>query len=735
MKKQFFIIGMHCASCASKIEQKLGSSKGISKAVVNFATSKATLEFDEKIIKIEEIIKIVKSLGYELSEENADGSRDHEKEEREKEIRMLRNNLNYSILFTIPVVLLALPEMLGELSPFEFPEFIMKNMALIQFLFTTSILLINRNMFFIGFRSLIERSPDMYSLVALGVGTAYAYSIFVGFNIIEGSLYYETAALLLTFILLGKYLETSAKGKTSEAIKKLIGLQPKTAIILRNGKEFKVNISEVKIGDLILVKPGEKIPVDGVLVSGSSSIDESMITGESIPVHKRNRGDRIIGATINKTGSFIFKATGIGSNTLLAGIIRLVEEAQGSKAPIQKIADQVAGYFVWAVISLSLVAFSYWFFIVGQEFLFALTILVSTLIIACPCAMGLATPTAVMMGIGKGAENGVLIKHAEALEMLHQVNTIIFDKTGTITKGEAVVTDLISFSENKNNFLRIVASAESSSEHHLAQAVVKKAKGIKLIKPSKFIAIPGFGVKAEVDRKSVLIGNIQLMKKEGIDFSNHINDMETLEAQGKTTVLVSINKKPMGMIAIADTLKEHSKEAIGKLHSLGYETIMITGDNERTALAIAKQAGIDKILASVLPDGKAKEVKKLQSSGKKIAFVGDGINDAPALASADVGIAVGSGTDVAIESGSIVLVKNDLRDLVKAISISRYSLNKIKQNLFWAFAYNSLGIPIAMGILYPFTGFLLNPVLAGAAMALSSISVVSNSLLMKRFKP
>jgi len=582
--------------------------------------------------------------------------------------------------------------------------------------------------------------PGMDSLVALGVGTAYGYSSAVAFGFIEGGVYYETAALLLSFIVLGKYLEAVAKGKTSEAIKRLVGLQPKTALVVRNGKEAEVPISEVVVGDTVVVRPGGKIPVDGVVLSGTSSVDESMVTGESIPVHKK-KGDVVIGATINKTGSFNFRATKVGSDTMLAQIIRLVEGAQGSKAPVQRLADTVSGYFVHAVLVLAFLAFAWWYLFAGQGFIFALNIFVATLIIACPCAMGLATPTAVMIGTGKGAENGILIKDAESLELLHKCDTIVFDKTGTITKGEAVVTDVATtsgFKGDEKALLSLCASAESNSEHHFAQAIRNRAKkaGAKITKPSAFAAIPGKGVRATVAKKEILIGNLALMKQGGVEAGDaFVDQMYHLELEGKSVVAVAADGGLAGMVAIADTIKEHSAQAIASLSRMGYETAMITGDNERTASAIAKQAGIKRVMAHVLPEDKSEEVARLQKEGRKVAFVGDGINDAPALAQADVGIAIGAGTDVAIESASVVLVKSDLRDLVSAIELSSYTMKKIKQNLFWAFAYNAVGIPVAMGVLYPVFGFLLSPVIAGAAMAFSSVSVVSNSLLMRGFRP
>jgi Cu+-exporting ATPase len=747
MKKETLpITGMDCAACASVIERRLRKLEGVASANVNYATSKSTIEYDEGKTNVGEFRKTLEALGYGIEGglERGGAPSDHEKMMREEEISNLKMRLMYSALLTLPILILGLPEMLKGFVALEYPEFLMAKMAILQFFLATPVLYLNRDFFDRGIRGLINQAPGMDSLVALGVGTAYVYSVLVGFGFIDGHIYYETAALLLTFILLGKYLEAVAKGKTSEAIKRLMGLQPKTANIIRKGKEVEIPIDAVVVGDIVVVRPGEKIPVDGTIVEGESSIDESMITGESLPVHKRT-GMKVIGATINKTGSFKFKAMKVGADTMLAQIIKLVEDAQGSKAPIQALADLVAGYFVQGVIVLALLAFGYWYFVAGQAFVFALTILVSTLIIACPCAMGLATPTAVMIGTGKGAENGILIKDAESLEILHQCRTVVFDKTGTITKGEATVTDVLPVGVSQALLLQLAASAEAKSEHHLAQAVVKEAKSrrLKLTDAKKFSAIPGHGVEAVVGKAKVFVGNLVLMKRERIAVnSDIIKKMEKLEGDGKTVVVVGVGKKLVGMIAIADTIKDTSREAIAQLHAMGYSTVMITGDNERTANAIAKQAGIGRVLAHVLPEDKANEVKKLQAGegmgGKarqKVAFVGDGINDAPALAQADVGIAIGAGTDVAIESASVVLVKSDLRDIVTAMQLSRYTLNKIKQNLFWAFAYNSVGIPVAMGALYPFTGFLLNPVVAGAAMAFSSVSVVSNSLLMRGFKP
>jgi Cu+-exporting ATPase len=536
--------------------------------------------------------------------------------------------------------------------------------------------------------------------------------------------------------LLGKLLEAAAKGRTSEAIKKLMGLQPKTATVIRKGEEMQIPIDDVVVGDMIIVKPGQKIPVDGVVVEGFSSVDESMITGESIPVEK-HKGDTVIGATINKQGSFRFRAAKVGRNTALRQIIRLVEEAQGSKAPIQKLADRVSGIFVPAVLIIAILSFSFWYFIMGQSFVFSLSIFVAVLIIACPCALGLATPTAIIAGTGKGAENGILIKDAEALEKAHRLDTIVFDKTGTLTNGKPVVTDIIAIGKlEEKDVLRYAAIAEKNSEHPLAEAVLVKAREGKIKVPDagSFEALPGHGIIAKFERRVMLLGNRNLMKKYGIETGGLEEKIGALENEGKTVMILSLNGKAAGLVAVADTLKDSSKEAVMKLRGMGKDVIMITGDNRRTADAIGKQAGIEHILAEVLPEEKEKEIEKLQKKGRIVAMVGDGINDAPALARADIGIAIGAGTDVALETGQIVLIKNDARDVAKAIELSNYTFKKIRQNLFWAFFYNSIGIPVAAGVLYPFTGFLLDPMVAGAAMAFSSVSVVSNSLMMKRYK-
>jgi Cu+-exporting ATPase len=580
----------------------------------------------------------------------------------------------------------------------------------------------------------------MDSLIFIGTATAYFYSLIVTFfsffkKSFEAHLYYEATVLILLFISLGKYLEAITKGKTSEAIKKLIGLQPKEATIIKENVEMKISISEVKVGDIVLVRPGEKIPVDGVVIDGYSAVDEKAITGESIPVEKKV-GDEVIGGTVNKTGVLKVRATRVGKETMLYQIIKIVEEALGSKAPIQLLADKVSFYFVPIVIGIAIFSLLIWL-LLGKSFPFALTVFVSVLIIACPCALGLATPTAVMMGTSLAAQRGILIKSGKALEMARDVNMVIFDKTGTLTKGEPAVTDIVPFSRSEKEILQIAASIEKNSEHPLAEAIVKKAKeeNLDLFEVKNFQAIPGRGVVGEFKGKKIILGTRKLMIENQIDTSKIEEKLVSLEDQGKTTMILAENKEIIGIVAVADTLKEYSKEAVEILHRMGKKVGIITGDNRRVANAIAKQLGIDKVLAEVLPQEKAAEIKKLQSEGNIVAMVGDGINDAPALAQADLGIALGSGTDIAMETGEIVLIKDDLRDVVLAMDLSKYTLNKIKQNLFWAFFYNVISIPIAAGVFYPFTGLLLNPAIAAAAMAFSSVSVVSNALLMKRYKP
>ncbi|MDP2750658.1 MAG: copper-translocating P-type ATPase, partial [Nanoarchaeota archaeon] len=588
-----------------------------------------------------------------------------------------------------------------------------------------------------AFIALRGKSANMDTLIVLGTSAAYFYSVYAVL-IGEGFQYFEASAVLITIVLLGRFLEARAKSKTSEAIEKLVGLKPKTAIVIRKGKELTIDVDAVIVGDIILVKPGEKIPVDGMLTEGHSSVDESMVTGESIPVEKK-KNDKVIGGTINKHGSLKFKATKVGANTTLARIIKLIEDAQGSKAPIQRFADTISAYFVPIVLFIAFATFSVWFFIVGAEFNFALMVSIAVLVIACPCALGLATPTAIMVGTGKGAINGILIKGGEALETANKINAVILDKTGTITKGKPEVTDIMPVSKSKMTkvqLLRIAASIEHKSEHPLAEAIVRKAKEekIELKKTSSFKAIPGHGIIAKIGKVSYRLGNAKFMKDNKISFKSYETSVHELEEEGKTVMMLANERKPIGIIAVADTIKETSPEAITAMTDMGITVYMITGDNERTAQAIAKKVGLTHYFAEVLPEDKAGHVKRLQQEGKVVAMVGDGINDAPALAQADIGIAMGSGTDVAMESGNIVLMKDDLRDVVKAIKLSKMTMWKIKQNMFWALIYNVLGIPIAAGLIYPFTGMLLNPMMAGGAMALSSVSVVTNSLLLKMKK-
>ncbi len=730
------VLGMDNPHCVGIVGSALNKQKGIiSKELL--VTEKATITFSPKIITKEQIQKVIKDVGYDNFEESAE-TVDREKEARNKEVKSLKLKVVFSAILGIPLLYFAMAPMIG-LPSIENT----KILAITQLILTTPIMLIGYQFFTKGTISVIKtRTANMDTLIAVGTGAAYLYSLIATYFIFQGNntfgkenLYYEIAGLLIVFILLGRFLEAVAKGRASEAIKKLLGLQPKTAIIIKNKKEVEIPIEEVKVGDLVVVKPGQKIPVDGIIVNGHSSVDESMISGESIPVEKTN-GSKVIGATINKTGSFIFKATKVGKDTVLSQIIKLVEEAQGSKAPIQKLADTISAYFVPTVVSLAILAAIGWY-VFGFGFLFSMTIFIAVLIIACPCALGLATPTAVMVGTGKGAEQGILIKSAEALQMAGKINTIIFDKTGTLTKGQPEVTDIFSLKEYpQKDILLYAAIAEKNSEHPLGEAIVKKAKANKLTlpNPTKFNSVTGKGIEAVYKKTTIELGNRKLMELKKISINSVEKQLEIYEKQGKTVMMLALNKKIEGLIAVADTLKDHSKEAVSKLQDFGLEVIMITGDNYRTAEAIAKQVGINRVLAEVLPEDKAKEIKKIQSEHKKVAMVGDGINDAPALTQADIGIAIGSGTDVAIESGNIVLVKNDLRDVVVAIDLSRYSMKKIKQNLFWAFFYNVLGIPVAAGVLYPFTGFLLSPIIAGAAMAFSSVSVVSNSLLMRRYK-
>ncbi|MDF2941684.1 MAG: copA [Herbinix sp.] len=736
--------GMTCAACAQRVEKAIAKLEGITKVSVNLATEKATVEYDSQIIRLSAIKQCIEKTGYKALEIDKN-TVDEDKLRKEKEIKTLWTKFIIATAFGIPLLYFAMIPMLSwwpfpvpkALNPMLFPL----RFALLQISLVTPIIIAGYRFYTVGFKALFQRSPNMDSLVAIGTSAAIIFSIYNTYEIMNGnfkaveSLYYETAGVIIALILLGKSLEAVSKGKTSEAIKKLMGLAPKTAIIIENDKEVEVPIDEVEIGDIILVKPGEKIPVDGVVLEGNTSIDEAMLTGESMPVDKK-AGDKVFAASINKNGMIKFKATKVGSDTALAQIIKLVEDAQGSKAPIAQMADIVSGYFVPIVCGLAILAFLAWF-LTGQSLAFSLTIFISVIVIACPCALGLATPTAIMVGTGKGAENGILIKGGEALETTHKINTIVFDKTGTITEGKPEVTDILTTSVvTRERLLQIAASGEKGSEHPLGEAIVRGAEKEKLEfkKVEQFEAIPGHGIEVVIDGINVLIGNKKLMDNRNIDLQELKDSSDILAGEGKTPMYVAMENKLAGIIAVADVVKESSAKAIRKLQSMGIEVAMITGDNRKTAEAIAKQVGIDRVLAEVLPQDKSNEVKKLQAEGKKVCMVGDGINDAPALVQADIGIAIGSGTDVAMESADIVLMRSDLMDVPTAINLSKSTIRNIKQNLFWAFGYNVAGIPIAAGILHLFGGPLLNPIFAAAAMAFSSVSVVSNALRLKRFK-
>ena len=720
--------GMSSQHCAGVVEGALRKLPGVRSVETSFATEKATVRFDPSQVDVPRILRQVRDAGYEPSPEEG---KDREAAEREREMASYRSKFLFAAAFALPLAYVAM----GPLARLPFPDIPLVAMAALQLALATPVVLISRDFYTRGLRAVLKaRTANMDTLIAVGTGAAYVYSLMATLLIFAGTpgygvhhLYFETTALLLMFILLGKYLEAVAKGRTSEAIKKLLGLQARTAIVRRDGAEREIPVEEVVVGDQVVVKPGQKVPVDGIVLEGHSSVDESMVTGESIPVEK-NPGDKVIGATINATGSFVFRAERIGKDTLLSQIVKLVENAQASKAPIQRLADTISSYFVPAVVLIALLAFGGWL-LAGKGFVFALTAFIAVLIIACPCALGLATPTAVMVATGLGAQHGILFKSAEALQKAHKVDTLVFDKTGTLTKGKPVVTDVVSFGKEQSATLQLAAIAEKRSEHPLASAILDRASeaGLTVPEPTNFSSVTGKGVRASFNRKDILFGNRSLMQGIAIpDVAER--EMQRLESEGKTAMLLSYGGKLYGIVAVADTLKENAKPAVERLRSMGKQVVMITGDNLRTAEAIAGQLGIDRVLAEVQPGDKAAEVKKLQSEGRVVAMVGDGINDAPALAQADVGIALGAGTDVAIETGEVVLVKNDLRDVITAMELSGYALSKIKQNLFWAFIYNSVGIPLAaLGM--------LSPLIAGAAMAFSSVSVMTNSLLMRRFRP
>jgi Cu+-exporting ATPase len=798
--------GMHCAACASSIEDSLRGVTGVSKANVNFGTEKAYVEYDADVAGAESLEQAVKDAGYDVVKEEAESIKltvigmdnahcvgtvdaalkavkgvvsselhenekaivhfdpalttreaikkairdagyapveestvDREKEARRREIKTLKIKFATAAAFGVPLLWFAMGHHVG----LPIPSLSDGGMALLQLLLTAPIIAVGYQFYTVGIRSVVRnRSASMDTLVALGTGTAFLYSLAASILIWGGStsyalddVYFEVAGLLIVFILLGRMLEALAKGRASASIRKLLELQPATALVIRDDREQEVPVEEVVVGDAVVVKPGGRVPVDGTVLEGSSSVDQSLLTGESIPVEK-SPGDEVVGGSINKSGWLKFRASRVGADTALAQIVRLVEEAQGSKAPVQRLADRVAAYFVPAVLGIALVTFVAWFGL-GEGAVFALTAFIAVVIIACPCALGLATPTAVIVGTGLGAENGILIRDAETLELAGKVDTIVFDKTGTLTRGKPRVTDIIPVSNpvSAEEILVMAAAAERRSEHHLSEAIVSRAEedGISVPEVETFTAIPGKGVEASYDGTAVLVANRKLLADRGIDASAAEERVAKLEAEGKTVVLVATDGRIAGVIAVADTVKDSAADTVARLTQRGKQVIMITGDNARSAESAARSLRIDRVLAEVLPEDKAAEVKKLQEQGHQVAMVGDGVNDAPALVQADVGIAIGSGTDVAIEAGGVVLVRDDLLDVVRTLDLSSYTMRKIKQNLFWAFFYNSVGIPIAAGLLYPFTDFLLNPIIAGIAMAFSSVSVVSNSLSMRRY--
>lgn len=739
--------GMTCASCVKAVERAVKKLDGVESVQVNLATEKATISYEVGKVKMYEIKNAIEKAGFKVLEIEKKQSVDEDKLRKEKEMKTLLTKFIVSSIFAIPLFYIAMGHMIPKpIGPLPLPKIINPdinplNFALTQLFLTIPIVIAGNKFFSKGVKSMIAKAPTMDSLITIGSSAALIYSLYSLYLITQGDtmavhhMYFESAGVIITLVLLGKYFESRAKGKTGEAIKKLMGLSPKTAIIVKDDKEIEIPIEEVEVGDIIIVKPGSKIPVDGTVIEGHTSVDESMLTGESIPVEK-NIGSSVVGASINKNGTIKFKAEKVGSDTAISQIIKLVEDAQGSKAPIAKLADIIAGYFVPVVVVIAIVAGLAWF-ISGKDVVFSLTVFIAVLVIACPCALGLATPTAIMVGTGKGAENGILIKGGEALETTHKINTIVFDKTGTITEGKPVVTDIITANNiTEDELLKIAASAEKSSEHPLGEAIVRNCeeKNLGFYKVDKFMAIPGYGIEVIIENKDVLLGNIKLMKDKSIDIENLDIESDKLACEGKTPMYIAVNNKIAGIIAVADILKENSAKAIKKLHEMGIEVAMITGDNKKTAQAIASQVGIDRVLAEVLPQDKSSEVKKLQEEGKFVAMVGDGINDAPALAQADIGIAIGSGTDVAMESADIVLMRSDLLDVPIAIRLSKSTMTNIKENLFWAFGYNVIGIPIAAGVLYLFGGPLLNPVIAALAMAFSSTSVLLNALRLKRFK-
>ena len=735
--------GMTCSACSAAVERALSRLDGVKSASVNLTTNRATVEYDAGTVTLAQIRRAVTDAGYTPRMEEE--ARDEQEEKREKALRNMRLRVIIAAVFALPEFYIGMGHMIPALKlplpAFMDPHLFPFIFALVQLILTIPVVIAGRRFFTNGMKTLFRLAPNMDTLVAIGTGSAFVYSvyamirIYIGDLAFSGSLYFESAAVVITLVMLGKYLEAVSKGKTSQAIRKLMRLAPKTATVLRNGAELELELDDVEVGDIVIVKPGASIPVDGEVTEGASSVDESMLTGESLPVEKAP-GSSVTGGSINGEGLLKFRVTRVGEDTALSKIIKLVEDAQSKKAPIAKIADKVSGIFVPIVMGIAIVSAVGWA-LAGQTFDFVLTSFVTVLVIACPCALGLATPTAIMVGTGKGAELGILIKSGEALEAAHSIKTVVLDKTGTLTEGRPKLTDIVVYgSIGEEELLKIAASAERGSEHPVAKAIVEGAveRGLALDEPQSFKAVPGRGIDAQVNGVRVLAGNVKLMQENGVDVSTAAKDSETLAKKGRTLMYVALDGQLAALCAAADALKSTSREAVARLRHMGIEVVMITGDNRDTANAIAEEAGITRVLADVLPQDKAAEVARLQQGGRKVAMVGDGINDAPALAAADVGFAIGTGTDVAVESADVVLMRGDLNEVPTAIALSRATIRNIKQNLFWAFAYNTAGIPFAAGVFFIFGGPLLNPIFAGAAMALSSVSVVSNALRLRGFK-
>ncbi len=755
IKKKFDVTGMNCSACSAHVEKSVAKLNGIANVNVNLLSNSMTVQYDEDGLDEEAIIKAVQNAGYnafvQTGKREAAAQNSKPADDTANEIAQMKCRLIISFVFTIPLLYISMGHMFGLPLPGFFKGY--ENaltFAFTQLLLVLPVAFVNSKYYTVGFKTLLKGSPNMDSLIAIGSAAALIYGIYaiykIGYGLghldmalvqgYSGNLYFESAAMILTLITLGKYFETRAKGRTSEAINKLVKLAPKTALVVRDNEEIEIDVEDVVKGDILVVKPGQSIPVDGIIVEGNSSVDESALTGESIPVEKK-KGDQVIGASINKSGYFKFRAVKVGDDTTLARIIQLVDEASSSRAPIARLADKISSVFVPVVIAIALFASTVWL-LLGYPFEFAFSIGISVLVISCPCALGLATPTAIMVGIGKGAENGILIKSAESLEIAHKIDTVVLDKTGTITEGKPKVTDIITNNEiTEMELLQIAASIEKSSEHPVAEAIIEEAKqrNIDLLPVESFLAVPGRGVEAAVEKKRIFAGNLQILFDKNVNANDFDSPGSKLAEEGKTPLYFADEEKVLGIIAVADVVKPTSKAAIKEFEAMGIDVVMLTGDNRKTAEAIGKELGIKRAISEVLPQDKEREIRNIRSIAKKVAMIGDGINDAPALVRADVGIAIGAGTDVAIESADIVLVKSDLFDAVAAIQLSKSVVRNIRQNLFWALFYNSLGIPLAAGVFYTLLGWKLSPMFAAAAMSLSSVCVVSNALRLKLFKP